>query len=97
MENSNLLSLTSKVQRKKAKKFLKNESIREIGPGSLSKVRHFKCQPIFGYNVTVYDIVKFKNGFYTCSCQYHKSTKRICSHILAVSLFEEQNNLKKGE
>lgn len=88
MKCSDILNIASKEQYKKAEKFLKNGSIIETYIDPSGRIHRFKCIPINGYNVTTYNIIKYKNGSYTCTCQYYRTSKQVCSHILAVAMFE---------
>lgn len=75
----------------KAKKWLKNNCIRYD-----HELKCFFCDPINGYNKSIYTIKNSKNGF-TCSCQFFQRVcvdeKNInegvylCSHILALYLW----------
>jgi len=43
------------------------------------------CKPIPNYNKTTYEIRWDKDlKEFSCNCQYHQTTKRMCSHILAL-------------
>jgi hypothetical protein len=83
----------------KARKFLQNNSIRQIDHVS------WICKPIKDYNQTEHIIIDTEKGM-TCDCQGFKKKKKdyddgsssiipICSHILAVKQFcfiEEKTN-----
>jgi hypothetical protein len=71
----------------KAKKFVENncidyvkKEVSETGKG------YYICKPIPGYNSTTHKINYLIDGEFECSCQYHQTTKRTCSHILALYL-----------
>jgi len=82
--------------------------LRELkGGNQLSKARKFnklKCiaacdhpdifyiLPIEGYNKTTYK-VNIKHG--KCNCQYNVRTLKPCSHIMAVLLYQRQQEEKK--
>ncbi len=43
------------------------------------------CKPIEGYNKTTYKMKWSKlNNEFECNCQFHQTTKRMCSHILGL-------------
>lgn len=44
--------------------------------------------PIPGYNKTTYEVILF-GGQFRCNCQFNRTKKKTCSHILAVELHEE--------
>lgn len=70
----------------KARKFVKLGCVScEIGNF------HWIISPISGYSKTKYDVTSMK-GHMSCNCQYNKLNDRVCSHILAVELFEEIKN-----
>lgn len=67
----------------KARKFVKNGCVEMVVPKF-----HWIVKPIKGYNSTTYDVTQI-NDYASCNCQYNKLYCRICSHIVAVELFEE--------
>jgi len=72
-------------QRDKAIKFFDLDLIEQISP------LEFRINPIKGYNKTAYSVTCKRNliGVHSwkCNCQFHKTTEKTCSHILAVKIF----------
>lgn len=46
---------------------------------------------VVGYNKTNYNIKEDYQGKLHCNCQFYNKTRRKCSHIIAVLLYEEMN------
>jgi len=71
----------------KARKFIENNCIEYLKDEFNSSKSCYICKPLKNYNKTTYKIFwnKEKKDF-ECNCQYNQTTKRICSHILALYL-----------
>lgn len=86
-------NITTKAQQKKAASFVERGCI-HVHKSPLHMLdkeypKYYTCTPIEGYNVTTYTIRKDVNGSFFYTCQFNKTTDKICSHILAVLLFKE--------
>lgn len=84
-----------KARASKARLFIQKKCIRydkEMGV--------FYCDPIKGYNKSIYTIRNKKSGGFECSCQFYEKVCRdtdfICSHILGVYLWLRIHNWNKG-
>jgi hypothetical protein len=85
----------------KAKNFLKNNCIRYD-----HELKCFFCDPINGYNKSIYTIRSVKGNF-TCSCQFFNRVCEdkkdvnegvyICSHILALYLWLKMKHWNEKE
>lgn len=64
----------------KAKKFVRLNRVQRTGH------KHFAVLPIIGYNSSTYE-VNFHEDYWTCNCQANRINNKICSHIIAVSLY----------
>jgi len=86
--------ITSEAQQKKAISFIKHKCIRaHKSPFYMldeDYPDYFTCKPIKGYNKTTYIIREEVDGSLRCTCQFNKTTNKMCSHILAVLLFKEK-------
>jgi len=86
--------ITSDSQQKKAVYFVEKGCIqRHKSPLYMLDEKlpdYFICTPISGYNVTTYTIREQANGSLECTCQFNRTTEKMCSHILAVLLFNER-------
>ena len=76
------------ARRTKARIFIKKELIEYD-----KEKKCYICKPIKGYNKTTYNLIWDKTkpkyngegyGDFECSCQFNQTTKKICSHILAL-------------
>lgn len=86
----------------KAKKFLKEGCIQYDPQGNKYdefeqkgeyEGHKFICKPIKGYNSTTYRMWQNKETKeFECSCQFHQTTKRQCSHITALWLWIKIKN-----
>ena len=74
-------------QIRKAKKLVKLELIRP------KKDDIWDVLPIEGYNTRTYTVSRSGDGW-CCNCQYNRTKGKICSHILAVWLYEGFINLE---
>jgi hypothetical protein len=67
----------------KALKFIELNCIEYYKDAVNPKNNCYICKPIEGYNKTTYKMKNIPGGF-ECDCQYHQTTKRMCSHILGL-------------
>ena len=65
-------------QRSKAVKFVQNNCVRKLSEDI------FVVEPIKGYNKTPHKVYLKAPS---CSCQYNKKYGKICSHIIAVKMY----------
>lgn len=77
----------------KARLFIKNNCIRYD-----NDMETFYCDPIKGYNKSIYTIKKI-NGRFICNCQFFQKvcldSDMLCSHVLAVYLWLKIFNWNK--
>ena len=64
----------------KARKFNRLNLVKRTGENS------FAVLPIPGYNSSTYTVT-FEDETGTCNCQANRINNRVCSHMMAVSLF----------
>jgi len=68
-------------QKAKAKKFVQLGLVEQVSDCV------WKIHPIEGYNKRTYTV--YRDGdVWSCNCQYNRTKGKVCSHILAVWLFE---------
>lgn len=90
--------VTTKAQQVKAESFIEHGCI-HVHKSPLHMLKeeypdYYTCTPIKGYNVTTYTIRESADGSFNCTCQFNKTTNKMCSHILAVLLFKEGRPVK---
>lgn len=69
-------------QKSKARKFVRLGKVVRLTADA------WQVQPIEGYNTRAY-IIERNGEYWSCNCQYNSTKGKICSHILAVWLFQE--------
>ena len=82
----------------KALKFIENNCIDYVkDQDGIFGNNYYICKPIPEYNKTTYKIKNIR-GEFECNCQFHQTTHRMCSHILALFMqLKIWNYNKKNE
>ena len=91
-------NVTSDNIARKAMRFLELDCVQKMknqpGPPRI----YWIIEPMAGYNVTTYTAWYYVDNdtvVCACNCQYCKSKGRMCSHILAVLVFNKVHLLKR--